>query len=398
VHFLWSREGNARPRMLEDVRRVLVFVSVTIFVDAMLYGVITPLVPGYVADYGLSKFRAGLIVGAFGGGVLLGAIPSGVVASRFGPKRAVVVGLLLLAASSFAFALAGSPLSLGLTRFGQGLSSTTTWAGALSWATVTAPRARRGQVLGTVFGFAVLGAILGPTFGAVAEFAGIRASFFVVGVVALALAAAAAVSAPATPEGSSPGAVRSALRDPSFVLGLWLNTLPALFFGALALLAPIALAARGWGTFAIGALFLVTGVLEAALNPFLGRAADRRGTTVLIRLSLGAGVATALGLAATARTGAVVAFFVLAYIAFSALFTPGMALVSDRADRSGLTQGLAFGVMNGAWALGQVVGAPVAGAVAQVSGDAVSYVACSVLCLLTLAAMRTSGIRRGAPA
>jgi len=34
--------------------------------------------------------------------------------------------------------------------------------GALAWLTLSAPRARRGQTLGTAFGFAVLGFIVGP--------------------------------------------------------------------------------------------------------------------------------------------------------------------------------------------------------------------------------------------
>ena len=102
-------------------------------------------------------------------------------------------GLLLLAAASFAFALSGSPWTLGLSRFVQGFSSTTTWAGALAWLTVATPRDRRGQVIGTAFGFAVLGAILGPLFGSVAHVVGIETAFAVTGVVALALAGWSAV-------------------------------------------------------------------------------------------------------------------------------------------------------------------------------------------------------------
>jgi MFS family permease len=382
--------------MLGMVRRVLVFVTVTIFVDAVLYGVITPLVPGYVDDYNLSKFRAGLIVGAFGGGVLLGAIPSGILAGRYGPKSAVVVGLLLLVLSSVTFGLAGSPLALGVSRFLQGISSTTTWAGALAWVTVLAPRERRGQVLGTVFGFAVLGAILGPTFGATAKLLGIRPTFFVVAAIGLALMFVAIASPTPPPERPSPGATRRALADPAFALGLWLNTLPAIFFGVLALLAPLTLSARGYGAFEIGAVFLVAGVLESVLNPYIGRLADSRGTLLPIRVFLVASIATGTALALTVNDALVVVFIVLASIAYGALFTPGMALVSERADRSELSQGLAFGVMNGAWALGQVIGSPVAGALSGASGDTLSYLSCSLLCAATLAVTATRGVHRRA--
>jgi MFS family permease len=372
------------------MRRTLAFVCLVIFVDAILYGVITPLVPGYVDDYHLSTFRAGLLVGAFGAGVLAGAIPTGILAGRFGAKTAVVVGLLLLAASSFGFALADSPTTIAIARFVQGVSSTTTWAGALAWLTVSAPRGRRGQLLGTAFGFAVFGAILGPTFGATAEAIGVRRSFVIVGVIALVLTAAATSGPRVAPETVLPRALRRALRDPGFILGLWLNTLPSFFFGALYLLAPLALSGQGYGEFGIAAVFLVMGVLEAALNPLLGRVSDRRGTLVPIRISLITSIVAGVALAVS-RSTLVVVFIVLTSIAFGTLFTPGIALVSDRAERAGLTQGFAFGVMNAGWASGQVAGAPLAGAVAGVSGDGAAYLLCVVLAAVTLAAVAARG-------
>ena len=45
-----------------------------------------------------------------------------------------------------------------------------------------------------------------------------------------------------------------------------------------------------------------------------------------------------------------------AAVSFGSLYTPGMALTSHRADSSGLAQGLAFGIMNSAWALGALAG------------------------------------------
>jgi MFS family permease len=388
VHFRLVLARVRVPRILGRVRRTPAFVSLIIFADAVLFGVITPLVPGYVADYHLSTFAAGILVGAFGAGVLAGAIPTGILAGRFGAKTAVVLGLLLLAGSSFGFALAHSPTTIMVARFVQGFSSTTTWAGALAWLTVGAPRARRGQLLGTVFGFAVLGAILGPTFGAAAEAIGVRASFVVVGVIALVLTVVATLGPRVTAEHAAPQAFSRALRDRSFVLGLWLNAMPSFFFGALYLLAPLALSGQGYGSFAIAAVFLVTGVLEAALNPVLGRVADRRGTLFPIRISLTLSIATGVALAVS-RSALVVVFVVLTSIAFSTLFTPGMALVSNRAEHNGLTQGFAFGVMNGAWALGQVAGAPLAGAVAGATGNAAAYLLCVVLAAVTLAAVIT---------
>src|SRR5918998_6711093 len=96
------------------MRRLIVLVSTLILVDAMLFGALAPLVPGYADEFGLSKAGAGLLVGAFGAGALLGGIPGGIAAARYGPRRSVVAGLLLLAVASFAFAAAEGPWALGL--------------------------------------------------------------------------------------------------------------------------------------------------------------------------------------------------------------------------------------------------------------------------------------------
>ena len=63
----------------------------------------------------------------------------------------------------------------------------------------------------------------------------------------------------------------------------------------------------------------------------------------------------------------------LAAISFGGFYTPGMALVSDRAEAVGLAQGLGFGIMNTAWALGNMTGPVAGGALAEAAGDAVPY-------------------------
>lgn len=380
------------------MRRLLVLVSAIVFVDAMLFGALIPLVPGYADEFGLSKTGAGLLVGSFGAGALLGGIPGGIAAARFGPRRAVLAGLLLLAAASFAFAVSGSPWTLGVSRFVQGLSSTTTWAGALSWLTVVAPRSRRGELIGTAFGIAVLGAILGPLFGSIAHVVSIEATFAATGFVALVLVLWAAASADPPREPQSPGALRRALADRAFLGGLWLNALPALLFGLLGLLAPLRLDDEGLGPVAIGVAFVAAGLVETGLNPVVGRFSDRRGRLLPTRLALGASIVVAAALAFAGRPAVVIPLICAAAIAFGGFYTPGMALVSDRAESTGLAQGLAFGIMNSAWASGNLTGPAVGGALASGFGDAVPYLAGGALCLLTLLATRTIRPRRRAAA
>jgi len=379
VHFLC-------PRILAIVRRLLALVSAIIFVDALLFTALTPLVPLYAEEYDLSKAGAGLLVGAYGAGALLGGIPGGLAASRFGPKRAVVGGLILLSVSSFAFAAADSALTLGGARFIQGIASTATWAGALAWISAVAPRERRGEAIGTAFGAAIFGAVLGPAFGGVAELVSVEAAFSLVGLATLAFAGLALLARSADSETASLAGLRRAFRDQRFLGGLWLNMLPAMLFGLLIVLTPLALDDAGWSTFAIAGVFFASGLVEVVLNPLLGRYSDRAGRLLPIRAGLAASVVVALALAASSEAAIIALLVFAAGISFGSLYTPSMSLTSHRAETAGLAQGLAFGVMNTAWAFGELVGPSAGGALADTAGDAAPYLVGAFLCALTLAA------------
>jgi MFS family permease len=371
------------------VGRLLALVSAIIFVDALLFTALTPLVPAYVDEFDLSKTGAGLLVGAYGAGALFGGIPGGLAASRFGPKRAVVAGLALLAVSCFAFAAADSAVALGAARFVQGLSSTATWAGALAWAAAIAPSERRGEALGTAFGAAVFGAILGSVFGGVAKAIGVPLAFTIVGGVVIGFAALASFARSADPEPASLAGLRRAFRDRRFLGGLWLNMLPAMLFGLLIVLTPLALDEAGWGTAAIAAVFFASGLVEVVLNPFLGRFSDRAGRLLPIRVGLVASTIVAIALALGTQAAVIAVLICAAAISFGSLYTPGMSLTSHRADAAGLAQGIAFGVMNTGWAFGELIGPTAGGALADAVGDPAPYLVGAVLCAATLGATYT---------
>jgi MFS family permease len=378
------------------VRRLLVLVSTIIFVDVMLFTAITPLVPGYAEEFDLSKVGAGILVGAFGAGAIVGGFVGGFAAAKLGPKRAVVAGLALLGVASLAFAFADSAATLVGARLIQGFSSTITWAGALAWLAVAAPKERRGEVIGTAFGAAVFGAVLGPLFGGIADVVGDRPAFAAVAVVAFACAGLAWVPRSTPAETISTAGLARALHDPRFLGGLWLNTLPAFLFGMLVVLGPLALDDGGWTAVAIAAVFFVAGLFEAAVNPFVGRATDRRGLLLPVRVALAASIVVAVGLAAAGESFALAILIVAGFLAFGSMYTPGMALTSHRADEAGLAQGLAFGIMNSAWALGELTGPVLSGTLADQFGDAVPYLIGAALCGLTFLAthrVATAGAR-----
>jgi MFS family permease len=164
--------------------------------------------------------------------------------------------------------------------------------------------------------------------------------------------------------------------------------LPSLLFGVLSTLAPLRLSDAGWGAAAIGVVWLVGAGFETAVSPIAGRVLDRRGVALPVQVSLAAGAALSVGLAFSPRPLAYVPLLIGASAAYGILFTPAFALIAEGAERSGLPQGMAFGLMNAAWATGALVGPAAGGTVAAASGDVVPFVVAAALCGVALAAVQ----------
>jgi len=376
------------------MRRLLLLVAALVWVDTMLYAALTPLLPHFAHSLHLSKAGAGLLVGAYAAGALVGGLPGGVAAARFGARRAVLTGLTLMGLSSLGFAFAHGFWPLSAARFMQGCASGFTWAGAFAWLLAAAPRGRRGELIGSALAAAVFGALLGPAVGAAAALVGRGPVFAALAGLAVVLGVWTLRIESIPAEQPSVAAVGRALRNGHFVGGLFLMMLPALLFGVLSTLAPLHLAAAGWGAAAIGAIWLVGGSFETALSPFIGRLLDRRGTLLPIRVSLVASAAVSVALAFGPRPLVYVPLIVAAAAAYGVLFTPAFALIADGAERSSLPQGMAFGVMNAAWASGALLGPAAGGAVAGATGDLVPFIAAAGLCALALLLARGWSARR----
>jgi MFS family permease len=366
------------------VRRLLFLVCCVVFVETMLYSALVPLLPGYTHEFGLSKSAAGLLVGAYAAGAVLGALPGGIAAARYGPRRALLIGLAIMGVSSLAFGFAGDAWTLGLARLAQGLGGSLAWAGALTWLIAGTPRTRRGEMLGTAIGSAIFGALLGPVVGALAHHVGPRPVFVGLAGLSVVLGTWALRLPPADAEPPRRGAVRRAIREPQVLGALWLMTIPALVFGVVGVLAPLALDDAGWSAAAIAVAWVVSAAIEMVIAPLIGRLSDRRGRLLPLRISLAGAVAVLIAFALADRPAAIVPVLILSGVTFGAFWAPAMALLSDAAERIGLAQGLAFGLMNAAWGGGNALGPPIGGALADAGGDALPYSLAALLCAATL--------------
>jgi MFS family permease len=94
-----------------------------------------------------------------------------------------------------------------------------------------------------------------------------------------------------------------------------------------------------------------------------------------------------LGLAVDGRPLVYVPLIVLAAMSYGVLFTPAFALIADGAEHVGLAQGMAFGFMNAAWAVGAMVGPAAGGAIAGATGDWIPFLLAAAVSACALVAV-----------
>ena len=377
------------------MRRLLLLVSALVFVDTTLYAALTPLLPHFADELHLSKAGAGVLLASYAAGALIGGLPGGRAAARLGPRRAVLTGLTLMGLSGVAFAFADSFGTLLAARIVQGAGSAFTWAGAFAWLTNCAPPERRGEMIGRAMGAAVFGELFGPVVGVVSGALGRSAVFSAVAALSVVLGVLTArIDADSELEPVHV-TLRSGLRERRFVDGLILLAIGSTLFGVLSVLAPLHLAAAGWGTAAIGGVWLLGAAFEATESPFVGRLSDSHGPLTPARLALLASVPVSIALSTGAGPAIYVPLMVLAGMSYGALFTPSFSLVSHGAESAGLAQGMAFGLMNASWAVGAMGGPAIAGVLGGALGDSVPFLLSAGGCALAFVLYRPRGSAAG---
>ena len=371
------------------VRRLLALSCAIVLVDTIFYAALYPLVPFFQEEFGLSKSAVGILSGAYGAGVLVGSVPGGYLASRSGVRVTALVGLTLMSVTSVMFALVDATWLLVLVRFVGGFGSALSWVAAFTWLVDRAPEERRAELIGVMISAAVVGALLGPVLGSVAATVGLLPAFASVAVAGVVIAVWAALEpAPASFGDVSLLPALGTLRQPRLLTALWFIGLSPLLFSALAVLVPLDLNRLGWGAAAVGAVFLVSAIFEAFVHPLLGRWSDRSGYRPPVFVGLLASIGILLLLTWVGNPWVIGLLVVLAAGAFNATLVPGTALFSRGTEKAGMDRAVAFAITNFAWASGYAVGAPLGGFLADLRGDALSYLALTVVCLVTIFVVR----------
>lgn len=372
-----------RPAIPREIR-VLIAAA---FVIAIGFGLVAPVLPQYARSFDVGVAAASIIVSVFAFMRLVFAPAGGAFITRWGERTVYLAGLLIVAASTGACALATNYWQLLLYRGLGGIGSTMFTVSAMALIVRWAPPSMRGRVSSAYSGAFLIGGIAGPILGSLTAGFGYRVPFVIYSVALLIAAAVVArflssASTRPTPTESArpPMTVREAFTDTAFraalVVGFangWAN------FGVRVALVPLyAAVAGGLGPAWAGLALTVFAVGNALALQVSGRLVDAYGRRRLIILGL------LVGAASTASFGlvhAVVPFLLLSLVAGAGagIVTPAQqAAVADiiGRDRSG---GKVLAGYQMATDTGAILGPVLAGRIADAIGFGPAFAATAVV-------------------
>jgi MFS family permease len=354
-------------------------------VVALGFGLIVPVLPLFARGFGVGLFAVTMVISAFAAVRLVSNLYAGSLADRFGSRRIVGAGALIVALSSLLTAGAPSFLALLLLRAAGGFGSALFFNALLSLVVRSVPGDQRGRAVGLLQGAFMVGMAFGPSVGGLlAEPLGLRWPFVIyagfcaaAGVVALvylpresAGRETAGDAAASTRRGvvATWSAARRLCADPAFVTALvmmmafrWSAT--GLRFSLVPVFgAEVVGASEG----VVGMALTLAALAQLAVVWPIGRAADRAGRR---RVSIPAFCAFAVVVAGFPLAGTVPAFLMVMMVfgigTGATAFAPP-AIVGDVTPED--ETGLGVGVLNTAGDLGTVVGPLASGLLADLAG------------------------------
>ncbi|QZY52409.1 MFS transporter [Leucobacter tenebrionis] len=378
------------------------------FTVALGYGVVAPAIPQFALEFGVSAFAASAIVSAFALMRLLCAPLAGWVVGRLGERRTYTIGILIVALSTGAAALAADYTQFVVLRGLGGIGSTMFTVAATALLVKVSPPNARGRVASLNAAGFLLGGLLGPVFGGIVAGFGLRAPFvfyFVTllaaaTVVAVALRRSQAAGSPAPlsgaeAEGGSTLQFRQALAVPQYrALLLSVFAFGWASYGVRVSVVPILVAVAFDGDATIAAWVLAAYAAGNAVLIFpSGRWNDSLGRKPV--LIAGMAVLTVAYAAVPASPGVWVAAAVMFVAgAGSALVNPGQqAVLADvLGQRRGGQVVAGYSMMSD---LGGVLGPAIAGAVVDLGGFGWAFgITAALLAAATLAWTAVADSRR----
>jgi len=151
------------------------------FTVALGFGIVAPDIPAFARHFGVSTAAAASVVSAFALMRIVGALPAGRLADRFGQPAVMATGIAIVAVSSIVAGFSGSFAELIILRGAGGLGSAMFGVSAQTLLLVSVPSEQRGRASGLFAGGFLVGGISGPALGGIIAAWSMRAPFLIYG-------------------------------------------------------------------------------------------------------------------------------------------------------------------------------------------------------------------------
>lgn len=382
-----GRTASALPQRLP--REIVVLVGAG-FVVALGYGIAAPALPILARSFDVGVSAASAVVSVFALVRIAFAPLSGRMVGRLGELRVFGAGLVIVALSSAACAVATDYAQLLAFRAAGGVGSTLFTVAETSLVLRLAAPSLRGRAAGACGTGFLMGTVVGPVLGGPLAVVSLRAPFVVYAALLVTAAVATSYllrgrSRIRLPDGRVPGAVTftSAVAHPTFRAALVADFLNGwTVYGVRLALVPLFVVevlhrSSTWAGLALTAFALGTG----AFLQLGGRWSDRSGRRPPVLAGAAIVAVTALVLGFSTSVAGLVAVSLLAGAGTGLMNSPVTAAVGDVITARGCDThgGSAVAGFQMVGDLGAVIGPVVAGMVVEQSGYAAAFATVSVI-------------------
>jgi MFS family permease len=162
-------------------QRLFVILNLSLVSGFVILGIsiISPVLPQYALSFSIPVALVGWAVSAFALARMVMDIPAGFLADRFGRKRNMIFGLVLIILSSIAGGTASNYAWLISARVVEGIGSALYITSATTWVAQVTAGESRGRYMSLYTGLIFAGTAFGPTIGGyTAAHFGLNAPFF----------------------------------------------------------------------------------------------------------------------------------------------------------------------------------------------------------------------------
>ncbi len=162
----------------------LIILMVNMFIAMLGIGLIIPILPDFMQEFGATGATMGYLISAFGLTQFLCSPIAGEWSDKYGRKKMIVIGLFMFAASQLIFAIADQLWMLYASRLLGGIGAAFLIPSMMAYTADITTEDKRGKGMGMLGAAMSLGFVIGPGIGGFLAAFGLRVPFYVSAVIA----------------------------------------------------------------------------------------------------------------------------------------------------------------------------------------------------------------------